>query len=84
MSYCDFFKIFGVKKHELDRSQLKMFVSKYLQLLHLHMPTMNVNRGDDEDSNYEEEILIAQKKLVTLANARKVVQASRIAFPVTI
>ena len=48
-----------MKKHELDRSQLKMFVSKYLQMLHLHMPTMNVNRGDDEDSNYEEEILIA-------------------------
>ena len=38
MSYSDFKTLFGVKKHELDRSQLVMLVTKYLETLELYSP----------------------------------------------
>ena len=58
VSYQEFNSLFGIKKHELDRSQLIMFGAKYLSTLQLFMPTMSMNRGDAEDSDYEEEVLI--------------------------
>ena len=37
------------------------------------MPTMSINKGDKEDSDYEEEVLIAQREIKTLAYARKLI-----------
>jgi hypothetical protein len=54
VSYQEFNNVFGIKKHELDRSQLLMFSAKYLDTLKLFMPTIGINKGDDEDSEYEE------------------------------
>lgn len=40
-----------------------MFGSKYLDALHLEMPTMRLNKGDDEDSDFEETILIGEREI---------------------
>ena len=37
------------------------------------MPTMSINKGDKEDSDYEEEVLIAKREIKTLAYARKLI-----------
>ena len=52
---------FGVqyRKDEIDRTQLIMLASLYLQTLFLHMPTMELNKGDAEDSDFEEEVNIS-------------------------
>lgn len=71
VAYTEFNNLFAIKKHELDRSQLVLFANKYLETLKLHMPTMAANKGEDEDSDYEELIQIAPMKLATLANSRK-------------
>jgi len=42
----------------VDRSQLIMLAALQLQTLFLHMPTMELNKGDAEDSDYEEEVNI--------------------------
>jgi hypothetical protein len=34
------------------------FGAKFMRTLHLFMPTMEFNRGDDEDSDYQEEVRI--------------------------
>ena len=74
VKYSEFNSLFGIKKHELDRSQLMMFGAKYLSTLKLFMPTMSLNRGDDEDSEYEETIIIKQRQIKCLINARKIVK----------
>eukprot|EP00349_Pseudokeronopsis_sp_Brazil_P011001 CAMPEP_0202978254 /NCGR_PEP_ID=MMETSP1396-20130829/84742_1 /ASSEMBLY_ACC=CAM_ASM_000872 /TAXON_ID= /ORGANISM="Pseudokeronopsis sp., Strain Brazil" /LENGTH=84 /DNA_ID=CAMNT_0049717171 /DNA_START=2842 /DNA_END=3096 /DNA_ORIENTATION=- len=40
----------------------------------LHMPTMEINRGDQEDSDYEEEINITQKKIEPVESFRKIIE----------
>lgn len=76
VTYSEFNNLFGIKKHELDRSQLILFATHYLETLKLHMPTMAANKGDDEDSEYEELIKISQSKLITIANCRKFLKCS--------
>jgi hypothetical protein len=75
-SYSEFNSLFGIKKHELDRSLLTIFCYKYLGLLCLFMPTMKYNRGDEEDSDYEEEVSITRKKWDCLASARRIMRLS--------
>lgn len=48
-----------------------MFSAMVLQTLHLHMPTMELNKGEAEDSDYEEEVNIAQKKIECVTHMRK-------------
>jgi hypothetical protein len=36
-----------------------MMASVLLQITFLHMPTMELNKGDAEDSDYEEEVNIS-------------------------
>jgi len=36
-----------------------MFAALYMNTLFLHMPTMDINKGEFEDSDYEEEVLIS-------------------------
>jgi hypothetical protein len=49
-----------------------MFGYRFLSTFKLFMPTMSMNRGDDEDSEYEEEIYISQKDVLSVANSRRV------------
>jgi hypothetical protein len=50
-----------------------MFAYKLFEILYLLMPTMSINKGDKEDSDYEEEVLIAQREIKSLAYARKLI-----------
>jgi hypothetical protein len=72
-----------------------MVIHKYLDSLFLSMPTMGkfmqlinieINRGDDEDTEDEEEVLIAQRKIEVSGNQRKLFDAptGQGVIPVTI
>ena len=50
-----------------------MFGAKFLSTFELFMPTMNLNKGDEERSDYEEEIFIQQKQIDIVASARKII-----------
>ncbi len=50
-----------------------MFAYKLFEILYLLMPTMSINKGDKEDSDYEEEVLIAKREIKTIAYARKLI-----------
>lgn len=76
--YSEFNQLFGIKKHELEWSHLVMFCDKYLKTLHLFMPTMSINMGDKEDSDYEEEVHISQKKIHSIVYARQTVQMPKL------
>jgi hypothetical protein len=51
-----------------------MLCFKYLQTLKLFMPTMAINKGDDEDSDYEEEVRIKQKNINCVVYARRLIK----------
>ena len=70
--YSEFNSLFGIKKHELDSSQLQMFGAKFLSTFKLFMPTMDMNRGEDENSDYEEEIFIQQKEISIVSSSRRI------------
>jgi hypothetical protein len=75
---------FGVQKQDLDRSQVIMFSAYLLNSLFLHMPTMEINKGDDEDSDNEEEVNISQRKIECIAFFRKLVDMQGEKLPLTI
>ena len=56
-SFLDYLRIwtyFGLNKLDLTRTQLHFVCFMYLRTLFLYLPTMELNRGDDEDSDNEE------------------------------
>jgi hypothetical protein len=84
--------IFGInlskqgKKAEdlLDRSQIVMLAALLLQTLFLHMPTMELNKGDAEDSDYEEEANINMLKVECVVHIRKLLDINGEKIPLTI
>ena len=40
------------------------------------MPTIQMNKGDDEDSDYEEGIYIQQKEILSVTNARRIIKGN--------
>ena len=50
-----------------------MFGAKYIESLQLLMPTMCINKGDDEDSDYEEQVLISSKQIIILESQRRLI-----------
>lgn len=53
-------------------------------MLFLHMPTMELNKGDQEDSDYEEEVNISMKKIDCLQHMRKLFDFHGEKLPLTI
>ena len=47
----------------VDRSQVLLLAWHMLQTMFLHMPTMEFNKGDQEDSDYEETVEVAPRKV---------------------
>jgi hypothetical protein len=82
--------IFGInlrgKKPEesLDRAQIVMIAALLLQTLFLHMPTMELNKGDAEDSDYEEEANINMLKIDCVVHIRKLLDINGEKIPLTI
>jgi len=67
-----------------DRSQIIMLASMLLQLLYLHMPTMELNKGDAEDSDYEEEVNINMRKIESVVHMRKLLDVYGEKIPLTV
>lgn len=61
-----------------------MFLSIYLNSLFLNMPTMNINKGDEEDSDDEEEVLISERGIDVVTHARRAIDVSGTKMPMTI
>jgi hypothetical protein len=61
-----------------------MLSSLLLQLLYLHMPTMELNKGDAEDSDYEEEVNINMRKIESVVHIRKLLDVYGEKIPLTI
>ena len=86
IEYSSLWMNFGInyKKEEIDRSQLIMFCALLLQTMFLHMPTMELNKGDAEDSDYEEEVNINTKKIECVVHMRKLIDVHGEKIPLTI
>ena len=61
-----------------------MFLSIYLNSLFLNMPTMNINKGDEEDSDDEEEVLISERGIDVVTHARRSIDVGGTKMPMTI
>ena len=48
------------------------------------MPTINYNKGDEEDSDHEERVSIAKKPIETIAYVRRIIKVNEQMIPATI
>lgn len=83
ISYTDLWKYFGVDVESCDRTDIKMFMSMFLDCMQLEMPTMNMQRHKDEDSDMEEEIHIKLNPIETICHARHIVDIEGVKLPIT-
>ena len=72
--YQNIWTIFGLNKKDLTRTQLHLVAYLYLRTLFLHLPTMELNKGDDEDSDFEEKAIIRNKSIDTIAYLRRIIE----------
>ena len=84
LPYRDIWTHFGLNKKDLTRTQLHLVAYLYLRTLFLHLPTMDLNRGDDEDSDFEEKAIIRTKPITTIAYLRRVIEVKNQKVPATI
>ena len=56
----------------------------YLKTLFLYLPTMELNRGDDEDSDNEEQALISSRPIDCVCAVRKIITVKERKVPATI
>ena len=82
--YQDIWITFGLNKKDLTRTQLHLVAYLYLKTLHLHLPTMHLNKGDDEDSDHEEQASIKKRKISVMAYSRRVMEVKNLKVPATI
>ena len=61
-----------------------MLAGLLLQTMFLHMPTMELCKGDAEDSDYEEDVSIAMKKVESVVHIRKLLDVHGDKIPLTI
>ena len=61
LPYNNIWSIFGVSKFDLSKAELLLISYLYLKTLYLFMPTISLNKGDEEDSDHEEKAWIAAK-----------------------
>lgn len=61
-----------------------MLGAKLMQTLYLLMPTMQLSKGDAEDSDYEEEVNISMKRIDCVVHLRKLLDVNSQKVPLTI
>ena len=74
LPYQRIWTFFGLNKRDLTRSQLNLVACLYLRTLFLHLPTIDINKGDEEDSDNEEYAAINNKPISTIAFLRRVIE----------
>ena len=75
---------FGLIKLDLTRTELHLITHLYLNTLSLFLPTMELNKGDDEDSENEEKALIQNKHIETVTYTRRMVEMKDRYLPATL
>ena len=83
-SYESLWKYFGVDIESCDRSDILMFASMLLDTMELEMPTINLQRDANEDSDAEEEVHIKLKNISTVCHARHIIDIEDWKVPLTI
>lgn len=81
--YCNLWKYFGVDVDLCDRSDIKMFLSMLLDCMVLEMPTINMQRHQNEDQDFEEEVHIKIRPIEIICHARHIVDIERTKYPLT-
>ena len=81
--YENLWKYFGVDIDSCDRTDIKMFMSMLLDCMVLEMPTINMQRHKNEDSDVEEEVHIKLKPIETIWHARHIVDIEGTKLPIT-
>lgn len=74
LPYQNIWTFFGLNKKDLTRTQLHLVAYLYLRTLFLHMPTIELNKGEDEDSDFEEKAIIRNKPIDTIAYLRRIIE----------
>ena len=83
VSYQELEKKFGLDVSAANQSEKLMISSFLMQIAQLKMPTMDINRGDQEDSENEEQVLIDLAPIDTAAYRRALVDINGEKVPVT-
>lgn len=60
----------------LDRAALIMLGAMLMQTMYLLMPTIQLSKGDAEDSDYEEEVNISMKRIDCVVHLRKLLDVN--------
>ena len=84
LEYRNIWTYFGLTKSDLTRAELHLISHLYLKTLFLFMPTMSMNKGDDEDSDHEEKVLISNKKIENVAFVRRILTVKNKPVPATV
>ena len=82
--YDNLWKYFGVDIESCDRSDILMFASMLLDSMELEMPTINLQRDANEDSDAEEEVHIKLNTISTVCHARHIIDIEDCKVPLTI
>ena len=84
LAYSNIWAHFGVSKVDLSKAELLLISYLYLKTLYLFMPTISLNKGDEEDSDHEEKAWVAAKPLENVAYSRRVLQVGGRMVPATV
>lgn len=84
LPYAKVWNYFGLNKRDLTRTQLHLIASLYLKTLFLFLPTMEFNKGDEEDSENEERAMISSRPIDCVAFARRIIKVGDKKVPVTV
>ena len=84
LSYLNIWTDFGLIKVDLIYTELHLVAYLYLKTLVLYLPTMDLNKGDEEDSETEEKAMISKKPIVTVTSVRRIMNVSGRMQPATI
>ena len=84
LPYQNIWSTFGLIKKDMTWSELKLVTYLYLKTLFLNLPTMDLNKGDDEDSDTEEKAMISVKPIEPITHIRHVLNVEGKHKPVSI
>ena len=73
-----------MSKCDLTKGELLLIAYLYLKTLYLFMPTINLNKGDEEDSDHEEKAWVAAKTLENIAYSRRIFLVDGKMIPATV
>ena len=74
LPYQNVWSTFGLIKKDMTWSELHLITYLYLKTLFLNLPTMDLNKGDDEDSDTEEKAMISVRPIEPVTHIRHILK----------